>query len=155
MPPEVLKYQSALESIPGATEVSITKEDLSELSEDDFSLLPYGDLPLGAMKRSNGGKKHELLISANFSITRDEKGLKALEFISWWVRDAARSGWPIQIRSLGMPPLESQFGKTLSFTVDYFYTDETEDMGNVLKQIDKLGTSLKESREIYSKVIDS
>lgn len=78
MPPEVQELQDAITSIPGITDAAMDKVDLSDVTESDFSLLPYADLPLGALKRTKGGLDNELAISVNFGITRDPQGLKAL-----------------------------------------------------------------------------
>lgn len=117
MPPEVQKLHSAIDSIPGVTDVLVGKADLSDLQASDLSLVPYGDLPLGSLRRTKGGLASEVLVSVSFGITRDEQGLRALEFISWWVRDAARGTEPIQIRSLALPPIGEQFGTSLRFTI--------------------------------------
>lgn len=52
MPPEVQELQDAITSIPGITDAAVDKVDLSDVTESDFSLLPYADLPLGALKRT-------------------------------------------------------------------------------------------------------
>lgn len=152
MPPEVQRYQSAIESIPGTLNVAIEKYDLEQVTNEDMGLLPYGDLPLGSLRRTNGGKESELLISASFDISRNEKGLRALEFLSWWVRDAARGSKSIQIRSVALPPLARQFGRTLSFRIDFFYSDPKQDMATMLRAIGELADSLKGSREMYASV---
>lgn len=149
MPPEVKKLQDAIESIPGITDARIGKADLSDIPESDFSLPPYGDLPLGSLRRTKGGLASELVVSANFGITRDSKGLNALEFISWWVRDAARGGEPMQIRSLALPPIGDQFGTTLRFTIDYFHADPEEEVGKLLSRIGKLADDLNSSKHSY------
>ncbi|MCC5049819.1 hypothetical protein LLE59_21190 [Xanthomonas campestris] len=61
--------------------------DLSEVTESDFSLLPYADLPLGALKRTKGGLANELAISVNFGITRDPKR-------ETWSGAITRPTWP-------------------------------------------------------------
>lgn len=109
--------------------------DLSDVTESDLGLLPYADLPLGALKRTKGGLDNELAISVNFGITRDPKGLKALEFISWWVRDSARAGEPMQIRCVALPPIGDQFGTSLRFCIDYFYADPEQDIGKLLSKV--------------------
>jgi hypothetical protein len=149
MPPEVQKLQRAIESIPGITDAVVGKVDLSDIPESEFGLLPYGDLPLGALRRTKGGLANEVVISVNFGITRDQKGLKALEFISWWVRDAARGSEPIQVRSLALPPIGTQFGESLRFTIDYFYADPEEDMGKLLSKVGTLADQLNSSKSLY------
>lgn len=55
----------------------------------------------------------------------------------------------MQLRALALPPLKEQFGRTLKFSVDYFYTDDRCDMGALLAVIDELASSLTEARRIY------
>ncbi|WP_253254267.1 hypothetical protein, partial [Xanthomonas arboricola] len=155
MPPEVQKLQDAIASIPGITDAAVDKVDLSDVTESDFGLLPYADLPLGALKRTRGGLDNELVISVNFGITRDPKGLKALEFISWWVRDSARAGEPMQIRSVALPPIGEQFGTSLRFCIDYFYADPEQDIGKLLSKVGKLAVELNSAKDSYPQVVAS
>jgi hypothetical protein len=149
MPPEVKELQEAIQSIPGVTDAAVGKIDLSDIPDSDLGLLPYGDLPIGALRRTKGGSPSEVLIFVNFGITQDSRGLKALEFISWWVRDQARGGEPIQIRSLALPPLGDQFGKSLRFTIDYFYADPKEDISKLLSKVKKLAEEINDSKRVY------
>ncbi len=153
MPPEVQKLQDAIESIPGVTDAVVEKVDLSDIPESLFSLPPYGDLPLGALRRTQGGTPDEVLIAVNFGISRDAKGLDALEFIAWWVRDSARGGNPIQIRALALPPIGDQFGTTLRFVIDYFYVDPEQDIGKLLATVGELADGLSGLVEMNSKVL--
>ncbi|MDI9237681.1 hypothetical protein QLQ15_02005 [Lysobacter sp. LF1] len=153
MPPEVEKLQQAIESIPGITDATVGKVDLSDIPESDFGLVPYGDLPLGALRRTKGGLANEVVISINFGITPSPKGLEALEFISWWVRDAARAREPMQVRSLALPPVGNQFGKTLRFTIDYFYVDPEEDIGKLLSKVGKLADNLNDAKRLYPQAV--
>ncbi|WP_238601126.1 hypothetical protein [Xanthomonas arboricola] len=155
MPPEVQELQDAIASIPGITDAAVDKVDLSDVTESDFSLLPYADLPLGALKRTKGGLDNELVISVNFGIARDPKGLKALEFLSWWVRDSARAGEPMQIRSVALPPIGDQFGTSLRFCIDYFYADPEQDIGKLLSKVGKLAVELNSAKGLYPQVVAS
>lgn len=138
MPPEIEKLQKTIEAITGVTDAVVDKEYVSELSEDHFSLLPYGDLPLGALRRTHGGLADEVIITVNFGISRDLAGLQALELISWCVRDAARGGEPIQVRSLALPPIGEQFGTTLRFVIEYFYVDPEQDIAKLITKVGEL-----------------
>lgn len=106
-------------------------------------MLPYGNLPIGALRRTNGGYENELLISINFTINRDENGLRALEFLAWWVRDLASGAMRLRVP----PPIKERFGRTLS--IDYFYADDRCDMGALLAVIDELASPLAAARRIY------
>lgn len=140
---QVIRLNAALESIPGLREVSVQKMDVGDLTADDFSLLPYADLPLGAMKRTAGGRADELVICMDFALEEGVRGLLGLEFVSWWVRDAARAGAAMQVRSLALPPIGEQFGSTLRFRIDWFYTDPDNDMQRLLAAVDALASDLE------------
>ena len=149
MPPEVQKLLKAIESIDGVTDASVAKIDLASIPADDLDLLPYGDLPIGSLRRTAGGLPHELLITVNFGVTPDIQGHKAVEFISWWVRDASRGGEPMQLRSVALPPILGQFGHTLRFIVEYFHKDPAEDVGSLLAKIEELAEDLLSSQSFY------
>jgi hypothetical protein len=131
----------------------VEKIDLAEIPESDFSLPPYGDLPLGALRRTRGAVPNEVLISVNFGISCDATGLDALEFIAWWVRDSARGGSPIQIRALALPPIGDQFGTTLRFAIDYFYVDPDEDIGKLIAKVGELADGLGGAIAMNAQVI--
>ena len=142
MPPEVEELEREISSIPGIASVSVSKVALDKISVSDFRFPPYGSYPLGALKRTNGGLPHEVLVSVDFTISKDTTGLNALEFLSAWVRDSARGKDPIQLRSLALPQIEGQIGETLSFTIDYFHVDTEENPKSVLTAVGKLAKSL-------------
>ncbi|BCE01194.1 hypothetical protein [Marinicellulosiphila megalodicopiae] len=152
-PPEIIKLTDTLSSIPGVIDVEIGKLDIEEIEEDHFGLLPFAEYPLGAISRTQGGKDKELVIYMDFKITPDAKGLRALEFISWWVKDEARAGSPMQIRSVALPPIIGQFGNTLKFTIDYFYIDPNQDIKKLISTIGEIADDLELMIELYKDVI--
>lgn len=154
LPPDVQRLQDAVASIPGVRSASVGKTDVADVPASDFSLPPYGDLPLGALRRTDGGKPDELVIGITFEITRDEQGWRALEFLAWWVRDAARGGETIQLRALALPPLGAQAGKTLTFSIDYFHVDPGQDMSRLFATIGELARSLDEAKAMYPDAFD-
>lgn len=149
IPQPVQELSTAIKSIPGIKLAAVNRHMLFEITSDDFTLPMFGDYPLGALKRTDGGLPDEILISIDFMITRDETGLNALEFLSWWVRDHARGGDSIQLRALALPPIPEQFGKTLTFTIDYFYADPEQDIDKLLNSIQKLADSLNDAKIQY------
>lgn len=149
IPQPVQELSTVIKSIPGIKLATVNRYMLFEITSDDFTLPIFGDYPLGALKRTDGGLSDEILISIDFMITRDETGLKALEFLSWWVRDHARGGDSIQLRALALPPIPEQFGKTLTFTIDYFYTDPEQDIDKLLNSIQELADSLNNAKIQY------
>lgn len=146
----VQRLINAVSSIPGVRTASVTKQDLSELAVDELSLLPYADLPLAVLRRSEGALSHEVLIGIEFELDGGPAGLLALEFLSWWVRDAARSGALMQLRSLALPPLEQQFGQTLKFTVDWFHADPQQDLERLLVAVDERAANLEATLDHFA-----
>ncbi len=140
IPDEIARLVATLSAIPGIAEAGLEKTYLPEVSVSDLGLPgPYADLPIAALRRSNGSLAQELLLSMNFRIHRSEAGLRAAEFLSWWVRDESRGGENMQIRSIGLPPVvagQQQLGSTLRFTIDWFYADTSEDVARLLAAVD-------------------
>ena len=152
-PPEVVRLIAALTAIPGVTQAQLDNTYLPEVAVSDLSLPgPYADLPIAALRRSNGALENELLLSLEFRIQRNEAGLRAVEFLSWWVRDQSRGGENMQIRSIGLPPMvagDQQLGRTLRFTIDWFYADPSQDMANVLSAVGGKALALELATNMY------
>ncbi|MES2612167.1 MAG: hypothetical protein V4679_18085 [Pseudomonadota bacterium] len=152
-PPEVVRLIAALTAIPGVTQAQLDNTYLPEVAVSDLSLPgPYADLPIAALRRSNGALENELLLSLEFRIQRNEAGLRAAEFLSWWVRDQSRGGENMQIRTIGQPPMvagEQQLGRTLRFTIDWFYADTSEDTANVLSAVGGKALALELATNMY------
>ncbi len=153
MPPEVSRLISAVSSVIGTTEVEVDKTYLPEVEVSDLSLPgAYADLPIAMLRRSKGALAEEQLLSINFRIERNEAGLKALEFLSWWVRDQSRGGADMQIRSIGLPPIvgdRKQLGSTLRFTIDWFYASATSNMQEVLAAMGSKAKELELAVKLY------
>jgi hypothetical protein len=152
-PPQVIRLQSAISALPGITEVQVDKTYLPSVEVSDLSLPgPYADLPIAVLRRSKGALPNELLISIGFRIKRDEAGLKALEFMSWWVRDQSRGGEEIQIRSIGLPPIagpSKQLGQTLRFTIDWFYRNPKQDLSQMMSAVEEKAKSIELAYDLY------
>ena len=152
-PPAVRRLSVAVLSVPGVATAEIGKTYLPDIKVAELSLPgPFAELPIAALRRSNGGLPNELLISINFTIQRNESGLKALEFLSWWARDQSRGGENVQLRSIGLPPIAGatkQLGTTLRFSLDWFYTSQSQDMSVVLRAIEDKAQSLELARKLY------
>ena len=154
-PEEILSLETTLLSIPGITDVYVdrhhfTAEEFASEERTYFAMPGTGDLPIAMLRRSKGMLEKELLISVEFRIEPDFTGLVALEFLSWWVRDASRSGENYQIRSIGLPPEMGdtiQLGQTLRFWLEAYITTEEEDIQQVLEKIGKLAKHLRSSVE--------
>ncbi|MEL7258044.1 MAG: hypothetical protein AAFN80_09405, partial [Pseudomonadota bacterium] len=106
LPEEVARLKQAVMAVPGIKTVGIGKLYLPDIAVSDLSLPGhFADLPIAALRRSNGALQDELLISIGFSIVPDESGMKAAEFLAWWVRDLSRSGDNMQLRAMALPPM--------------------------------------------------
>lgn len=153
LPKEIVQLVSVVKSIKGVSDAGIDKIYLPDIKVTDLGLPgPYADLPIATLRRSKGALEHELLISVNFKIHENKAGLKALEFLSWWVRDQSRGGENMQIRSIGLPPIvgnTKQLGHTLRFTIDWFYTSASQDMSLLLKNISEKAKSIEYSYGVY------
>jgi hypothetical protein len=151
LPPEVARLTLAVYAIPGVSSVDVAKAYLPDIALSNLSLLGFfADLPAAAIRRTEGALPGELLISINFTISRDEKGLRALEFLAWWARDHARSGENIQLRAIALPPIAGtnvQLGETLKFTIDWFYINKSESVAEVMAEIERLAISLEKEVE--------
>lgn len=153
-PAEVMRLINTVETIPGVEEANVGKIYLPDVNASDLSLPGvYADLPIAAIRRTNGGLPDELLLSIDFSIFKDQAGLKALEFLAWWVRDQSRSGENMQLRAIGLPPMAGetkQLGETLRFTIDWFYVNPAQDIDAVLKALDEASMGLEQAFDIYA-----
>ncbi len=153
-PPEVVRLIAALTAIPGVTRAQLDNTYLPDVALADLAQPggPHADLPIAALRRSKGALANEVLLSLEFRIQRNEAGLRAAEFLSWWVREQARLGENMQLRTLGQPPMvagEQQLGRTLRFTIDWFYADTSEDMVNVLSAVGGKALALELATKMY------
>lgn len=153
-PPAVTAFVGAALAIPGIASADLAKHYLPGLDPADLSLPgPHADLPAAALRRTGGGLEEELLLVLEFTIERNEAGLKALEFLAWWVRDQARGGENMQLRALGLPPLaggEKQLGQTLRFSLDWFLANPSQDMDAVLQALAHKAMGLDLALSLYA-----
>jgi hypothetical protein len=156
MPQQIINFEKAFKSVPGVQKVEIgkhfyPKNDVIKLDEVYFGG-QYADLPIAMLRRTGGNLDKELLISVEFTIEANKRGLNALEFLSWWVRDLSRSGDNVQIRSIGLPPIAGeniQIGSTLRFWFEAYIVTEREDISLVVAEVSNLAESLVESKKLY------
>lgn len=157
-PAEVTRLASPVEAIPGVAGVTVGRAYLPNIAVADLSLPgPYADLPIAALRRSDGAREGETLVSIDFGITRGERGLKALEFLAWWVRDRSRAGHDMQLRAIGLPPKAAgapQLGQTLRFTIDWFLVSPSDDMSDLLAALDQAAGALEQMTSLYADTFD-
>ena len=152
-PAEIQQFHDALARVPGVSEISSGIESLQDIGAQDMSLASYGHLPLGALRRTNGGLPGEALVQVEFYLTPDTVGWRGLEFLAWWARDAARGGESIQLRPYALPPRVGetvQLGHTLRFHIDIFLPDATSELAPILAKIAHLAGFLNLSLKLYA-----
>ncbi len=155
-PPEVQQMYDVLLSLDGVVSAELGLVDLSDVDLETLSLPHmFGDLPQVAIRRTGGGRKDEKLVTMTLRFDPSAAGWVAMEFLSWWVRDLARSGREIQMRSLGLPPMgpDIQLGGTLKFAIELFVIDATEKCELVQEELSELANSLTSSMEQYAEAL--
>jgi hypothetical protein len=151
-PKEVQEFHDALERLPGITNACSTIVTLDGVKENEFSLLIFADMPLGAMRRTHGGLAQEALVQFEFEVAQTKAGWRSLEFMAWYVRDLSRGGEAIQMRPKALPPTTHdsvQLGKTLRFQIDLFWEKAGKDLKPILLKIGELAKSLCNTIEVY------
>lgn len=151
-PAEIEDFHQALLQLKGITEVCSGIDQLDGLQTADLSLPAYTHLPLAALLRTKGGLPNELLIQFEFTIDQSSESLVSLEFLSWFVRDQARSGKQVQLRTFALPPQTAagtQIGRTLKFHIDCFFEETTGSLRQVLDRITEMSKSLRLFTRLY------
>lgn len=158
-PPPVEKMVKALEQFKGISDIEVGLQAIDEITVENLSLpAHFAMLPHLAIRRSNGGKPNEALISFDFSLAKNDQGWIALEFLAWWVRDMCRSDYEIQLRPQALPPSaggELQLGSSLNFTLEIFYVEPNDDPMKIADYVGNCGDALQNSIDIYSNEIKS
>src|SRR5690242_12048982 len=122
-PPQIERLRSVLKPMPGIAEVEAAHTPLEDISVQDLSLVPFGDLPHAAIRRTKGGLPTEALGQIFITLHPTTESWRTLEFLSWQVRDWSRAGHAIQIRSRGLPPAvgeQIQLGTSLRIIIELF-----------------------------------
>jgi hypothetical protein len=152
-PPPVQRLHDALARVPGVKDVELGLRDLAGIDLRTFSFPgEFGDLPHALLRRTTGGLKDEVLVTAELHFRQDHAGWVAVEFLAWWVRDLSRSGDNAQMRPLALPPVPfgTQLGRTLKFVIEFFLINPAEDNGPVLERIERLAGSLGHNLSHYA-----
>lgn len=152
-PPQIEHLRSVLKSMPGIADVDATHTPLEDINVEQLSLVPLGDLPHAAIRRTNGGLAAEALGQISITFSPTVESWRTLEFLSWQVRDWSRSGHCIQIRTRGLPPMigeQIQLGTSLRVIIEFFVSGLDSDPHRLLKEIDQFATDLERSLHLYS-----
>jgi len=154
IPDEIRAFHDAIARLPGVVEVDSGIRSLDGIREDDLRLAgPFADLPHAVLRRTKGGLPNEAYLQFELKLRQDAAGWRALEFLAWFVRDAARAGEPIQLRPFAAPPQGAggvvQIGRTLRFHIDLFWLDAGEDLAPILERIASLASALVLASDLY------
>jgi hypothetical protein len=152
-PDEIENFNQTLLRLKGIKDVRNTIDDVEDITGKDLSRSDLSHLPIATLLRTNGGMEDESIVQFEFAITNTQEGLISLEFLSWFVKDQAKGGVKIQLRTLAFPPetpTGRQLGKTLRFHIDFFITGVHETLDPVLKEIKKLNESLTLFMNLYN-----
>ena len=158
LPPPVQRLMDVIHNLPGVLDVGIYPKSLDGTEVSDLSLPgEFGDLPQVAIMRTEGGRPNEQMVIVDISFQRTAEAWLTLEFLSWWVRDSARSGDEIQLRCTALPPkaYEIQLGRTLKILIEHFFVDESEDWSKGLAIVQEMAESIQFSFELYAECFES
>lgn len=152
LPPQVQTLVDAISALPGVAGCFCGPKPLSGVEPSHLSLPgEFGDLPQVAIMRTEGGRDNEVLIQTEVIFDRSAEAWVSLEFLAWWVRDWARSGYEIQMRPTALPPkaYEIQLGRTLKFFIEIFVVEEGNEYRTTLETAARMGESIASSFEQY------
>lgn len=152
LPAAIEALTNVLLSLPGVKRVKAVHTPLEELDVNHLGLVPYGGLPHAALLRTKGGLRGEALGQFFVELRPEPQSWHTLEFLSWQVRDSARAGRRIQIRSRGLPPFidgRIQLGTTLVFIIELFVDGLDVDAERLLNEIADLAHAIQTSLDIY------
>jgi hypothetical protein len=151
-PEQIAALRSALVRLPGVREVGVRFVSLVGLDVDDLRFAPLGDLPAAALRRTSGGLPGESLVQVEIRLEPAQESWNTLEFLGWWVRDAARSGDSSQIRVRGLPPQVGdriQVGTTLAFLIEWFVVHREGDLASLLSRVAAEAKNLSQAIDLY------
>ncbi|RYG12924.1 MAG: hypothetical protein EOO07_18340 [Chitinophagaceae bacterium] len=145
-PTEINNLHQTIGNLKRIANVCSGIDNLFAVNTEDLKLVDFSHLPIATLLRTNGGLQNEILLQIEFTIDNTKESLISLEFLSWFVRDQARSGTKIQLRTFALPPQSqngSHLGETLKFHIDYFFDGITDSLTPVLNKVDELDKALK------------
>ena len=145
-PKEIDLFQKTLENLKGIENVSSGIDNLDGIKSSELKSLSFSHLPIATLLRTDGGLENEMMLQFEFTLDKSYDSLISLEFLSWFIRDQARSGVIIQLRPFALPPKvldRFQIGETLKFHIDYFNENAPETLQPILDKISDLNKSLE------------
>ena len=151
-PKEINDFQNKLASLAGIENVCSGIDRLETVNGTDLGFPDFSHLPIATLLRTNGGLPNEIMLQFEFAIDRSPESLNSVEFLSWFVRDQAKSGKKIQLRTFALPPQGPsgvQLGATLKFHIDYFLIEPSGNLQLILDRVSELSQSLDYGIRIY------
>lgn len=151
-PNEIQDFHAVIVKLRGITEIESGVDNLEVVDAEVLGFPPFAHLPHAALLRTGGGLDNEVLIQFELGIDYTAEGLQAIEFLAWFVRDAARGGAKIQMRPFALPP-ESPYGRqlgtSLKFHIDLFIDEIEDTLEPAYEEIRRLTESLETAIRVY------
>ncbi|NIG54651.1 hypothetical protein [Chitinophaga sp. Cy-1792] len=152
-PEEITRFHHTLDSLQGINDVCSGIDNLEEIKKADLSNPAFAHLPAGTLLRTDGGLPGEVMLQFEFTIDKSSESLNSLEFISWFIRDQARSGTLIQLRTFALPPQTPdgiQLGQTLKFHIDLFIENAPASLQPILERVNNINNSMATFIRLYN-----
>lgn len=153
-PQEVQAVIDEMKRIRGVADVSCDICSLEGVRAEDLGSFAYARFPITTLRRTNGGRPDEGLLSITFTVSRDEDGWRAVEFLAWIVRDRARGGCEDDIRPFGLPAVagaDVQLGQSLRFIIEMFLVDPAD--GSPLRRMKDFADDLRQTIDLYDRML--
>ncbi|WP_334071437.1 MULTISPECIES: hypothetical protein [Paenibacillus] len=151
-PNEIQDFHQTIMKLKGITEIESGVDNLAAVDAEVLRFPPFAHLPHAALLRTGGGMENEVLIQFEIGIEYSVEGLEAIEFLAWFVRDAARGGTKIQMRPFALPPdspLGRQLGTSLKFHIELFVDGIEDTLEPAYKVIQRLNQTLETAIGLY------
>ena len=122
-------------------------QDLADLTPDTFSMPhEFADLPHALLRRTDGGRAGEQMVSVELVFDQTHAGWVALEFLAFWARERSGGGRDTQMRPLALAPTQygTQLGRTLRFTIEEFVSTPSDALEVIGEMADALAGSVRQ-----------
>lgn len=153
-PAPVQQLIDNISAIPGVYECFSCPKPLHGVAQTDLARqCELDNIPVFAASFYCDDPDEIVLLQSEIIFERSAEAWIGLEFLSWWVRDRARHGYPIQLRPSASSPETNQevlLGRSLKFYIEVFVVEDTNDMQKTLAMAGELADSLELNRDLYS-----
>lgn len=151
-PIDIERFHDTLLRLRGITAVESGVENLEQIDREMLGSSSCAHLPHAALLRTDGGLKQEVLLQFEIAFDYSRDSLQSIEFLSWFVRDCARSGTKVQLRPFALPPaspMGRQLGTTLKWHMDLFIDGIEESLEPAFATVRQLHHSLETAIRLY------